>query len=311
MPDTQNCPPRPVTSTSPVDVMVGVLFGTLTFPRAIVQRTANLSVVQAARGAMASVEPALALAAHPLRVPQRFHAGDWVAAVGAKGLRERRAVVGVLDAALDELVPTVIGEVLRRGHVADLVIRYVDLDEVVDSVDLDRAIARVDINRLALGLDLNAVAGALDVDAVAARLDVEAVVDRLDLTAIVLEHVDLEALVNVVLSRIDMIAVAQEIIEGIGLTEIIRESTGAMASDTVRGARMRGIAADEAIARLLNRFRTDRAQDPMHGPPGGGGRGDDSRAGVFNSAVTANGSPPVRSTGQSPAELPPHNAPPS
>ena len=311
MPDTEIRTPSPVTSTSSVDVLVGVVYAALTFPSAIASRTANLSVVQAARGAMALVEPAVALAAHPPRVPERLQAGAWIAAMGAKGMRERQAVVGILDALLDELVPAVLAEVLRRGRVADLVMRYVDLDEVVASVDLDRAIARVDINGLAAGLDLNAIAGALDVDAVAARLDVEAVVDRLDLTAIVLEHVDLEALVNAVLGRVDMIALAQEIIEGIGLTEIIRESTGAMASDTVRGARMRGIAADEAIARILGRFRTDRVQHSGRGSTGGGATNGESPVSVPLSGVSANGSPLVGGTDKSPAGLPPHVAPPS
>lgn len=45
-----------------------------------------------------------------------------------------------------------------------------------------------------------------------------------------------------------------EIIEGVDLPEIIRDSTGALASDTVRGARMQGIAADEAVGRAVDRL---------------------------------------------------------
>ena len=310
MPDTEIRTPSPVTSTSSLDVLVGVVYAALTFPGAIASRAANLSVVQAARGAMALVEPTLALTARTPRLPRRLQAGPWIAAMGVKGMRERQALVGVLDALLDELVPAVVAEVLRRGHVADLVIRYVDLDEVVASVDLDRAIARVDINGLAASLDLNAVAGALDVDAVAARLDVEAVVDRLDLTGIVLEHVDLEALVNAVLGKVDMIALAQEIIEGIGLTEIIRESTGAMASDTVRGARMRGIAADEAIARILDRLRTGRVQPSVRGSTDGGATNGESPVNVPFRGVSANGAPEAGGTTQPAAELPPDGASP-
>ena len=213
MPDTEIRPPSPASSTSSVDVIVGAVFGALTLPLAIVRRAANASAVQAGRAAV--TDPLLGIAR---LVPEPLHAGARISALSARGRREREAVVGVLDALLDDIVPYVIGEVLRRGHLAEHVVRYVDLDQVVASVDLDRAVAGVDINRIASRLDLDAVVGALDVDAVAAHLDVTAVVDRLDLTAIVLHNVDLETVLNAVLAQVDMIALAQEIIEGIGLT---------------------------------------------------------------------------------------------
>jgi hypothetical protein len=43
-------------------------------------------------------------------------------------------------------------------------------------------------------------------------------------------------------------------VNGIDLPEIIRESTGSMASDVVRDARMQGIDADVAIARVVDRI---------------------------------------------------------
>ena len=91
-------------------------------------------------------------------------------------------------------------------------------------------------------------------DAVARRLDLDAVLERLDLTSIVLRRVDLEAIVEAVLADIDLVGLAEEVIDAIDLPEIIRESTGSMASDTVRGARMQGITADEAVARAMDRL---------------------------------------------------------
>ena len=97
------------------------------------------------------------------------------------------------------------------------------------------------------------VAG-VDLDEAARRIDVEAILNRLDLTTIVLQRVDLDVLVNAVLERIDLVGLAEEVIDAVDLPEIIRESTGSMASDTVRGARMQGIHADEAVSRAVDRI---------------------------------------------------------
>ena len=173
----------------------------------------------------------------------------------------RREVSRVLDVA----VPAVLDAVLRRVDLTGIVRRYVDLDAIVSEVDLDAAAAR---------LDVDAVAGRLDLDAVAARLDVEAVVDRLDLTRIVRERVDLDGLVagvdvdavaarldiDRVIARIDLVGLAEDVIAAIDLPEIIRESSASVASDTVRGARMQGISADEAVGRAVDRLRHRRVR---------------------------------------------------
>jgi hypothetical protein len=90
---------------------------------------------------------------------------------------------------------------------------------------------------------------------------VNAVLDKIDLTAVV--------------SRLDLNSIAREVIEGIDLPEIIRESSGAMASETVVGVRMRGIEADERISRLVDRVilrrrgRDALVADREAGPDGG------------------------------------------
>ena len=83
----------------------------------------------------------------------------------------------------------------------------------------------------------------------AARLDVDGVLDRLDLTALILHRGRPARLMDAVLAELDLAALAQEVIDAVDLPEIIRESSGAMASDTVRGARVRSIAADDALGR--------------------------------------------------------------
>jgi hypothetical protein len=103
---------------------------------------------------------------------------------------------------------------------------------------------------------------------------VEAVLDRLDLTETVLRRVNFDVLVKAVLDRLDLAGLAEQVIEEVDLAEIIRESTGAMASGTVRDGRMQAIVADQAIARVRDRLRLRRghppdavvAEDPLESP---------------------------------------------
>lgn len=76
----------------------------------------------------------------------------------------------------------------------------------------------------------------------------------------VLQRLDLDAIIH----RVDLVAVVDEVIAGVDLPAIIRESTGTVASETVRGVRMTGITADDAISRTLRRplFRRARPVPP-------------------------------------------------
>jgi hypothetical protein len=184
--------------------------------------------------------------------------------VSRRGAEQRVLAEDAVARLLDLLVPVVAVEVLRRLDLTTVVKQYVDLDAVVAGVDLDAVAGRldvlavvdridltalvqqrVDLNAIVAGVDLDAIASRLDVDAVAARLDVDAVIDRLDLGAI-----------------------AEEVIAAIDLPAIIRESTGSMASETVRGARMQGIAADEAVSRAVDRLLLRRGLRRTKAPGG-------------------------------------------
>ncbi|MET1060380.1 MAG: hypothetical protein ABWX84_12320 [Nocardioides sp.] len=104
------------------------------------------------------------------------------------------------------------------------------------------------------------LAEALDVVVPAA---VAQVLQRLDLTKLVEDNVDIEHIVE----SIDLVALTNEIIAEIDLPEIIRQSTGSVASETLRGVRMQAITADDAVARLGERFRLRRAR-PTTAPAG-------------------------------------------
>lgn len=117
-----------------------------------------------------------------------------------------------------------------------------------------------------------------DIDRVIGVL-IPAVVDRVlrqvDLTAVMKRHVDLDALVAdvdmaAVIKKIDLAGLVEQLLDAIDLPEIIRESTGSMASETVREVRLRTITADEAVARIADKvlLRLRRGQARIPGGPG-------------------------------------------
>jgi len=198
-----------------------------------------------------------------------------LAAVTESPGRGRSAAVRQIGRALDACVPGLLDAVLRRAGLTEVVLRYVDLDAVVGAVDLDAAAERIDVDAVARRLDVDAVAGRLDIEAVLDQLDltelvlvrvdlarvVDAALARMDLTDLVLDRVDLGRLAEAVLAEVDLVGVAEEVIDGVDLTEIIRESTGSMASDTVRDARMQSIAADQAVGRAVDRLLLRRRRE--------------------------------------------------
>ncbi len=153
----------------------------------------------------------------------------------------------------------VVTTVLDRLDLTAVVLERVDLQAVVTTV-LDRLdLTAVVLERVDLQAVVTTVLDRLDLtEIVLERVDLQAVVttvlDRLDLTEIVLQRVDLQAVVAAALAQTDLVAIAEEVIDAVDLPEIIRESTGSMASDTVRGARMQGISADEAVGRAVDRL---------------------------------------------------------
>lgn len=208
--------------------------------------------------------PVVRVALRPPLVPVAWQPATWLAAVSSRGAEQRALAEDAIARLLDLLVPVVAVEVLKRLDLTSVVKQYVDVDAIV------------------AGVDLNAAAAQLDVNAVATRLDVLAVVDRIDLTTLVEQRVDLNAIVagvdidaiaaridiDAIIDRLDLGAIAEEVIAAIDLPEIIRESTGSMASETVRGARMQGIVADEAVGRAVDRLLLRRGRRRTQAPDG-------------------------------------------
>lgn len=212
--------------------------------------TAALDVLTAAgRGAYSLSGPVVQAVRRPPMLVRRLPPVRWVGGLARRGAVRREVLVVEAGDTLDDLVPVVAAAVVRRLDLAQLVHDYVDVDQIVRQVDL---------NDVATRLDIDAVAGRLDLDAVVARIDIDAIARRLDLDGLV-ATVDLDAAaarldVDAVIERVDLIGLAREIVAGIDLPEIIRDSTGAVASDTLREVRMQSITGDDAVARVVDRI---------------------------------------------------------
>ena len=147
---------------------------------------------------------------------------------------------------------------LARELDVDAVVSRADLDAAASRIDVGAAVARVDLNAVASQIDLDALVARVDLDDVVARLDLDSAVSKVDLEAIV-KRIDIDAViarvdVEAVLARLDLAGIAHQVIEAIDLPEILRESTGSVASEAVRGVRADGVQADEAVARFMDRL---------------------------------------------------------
>jgi hypothetical protein len=101
-----------------------------------------------------------------------------------------------------------------------------------------------------------------------------AVLDRVDINQVV-ARADIDAVID----RVDIAGVVRQALDEIDLPEIIRESSGSLASESVVGMRMQGIAADERVNRIVDKILLRRAgrQSAPSPVPVRPGSGDDAR----------------------------------
>jgi hypothetical protein len=203
-------------------------------------------------------DPAVRIALRPPLVPRAWQPARAIEMLERRGQQERHSAGRQIERILEMLVPVLVEQLLDLIDLNALVKRHLDAEAIVADMDLDAVVDRVDVDR------------------VAGRLDVDAVLDRFDLTAIVRERVDLDAIVasvdidavasrldvEAVIDRLDLAGLAEQVIEEVNLPEIIRDSTGSMASEAVRGVRMQSIEADEAVGRMLDRVFRRRRTSP-------------------------------------------------
>ena len=237
--DEQPAPDEP--RNEPVEVLTGAALGAAA--------TLAELMAKAVGAASEAVEPVASVAANPPLLgglsrgagsALRFFDGTWK----AKEADARSSA----EAFMKDLVPAVTAGALEQIDLTALVRERLDINEIAADIDLDALIARVDINAIVDRLDMERLVDRLPIEAVLARVDLNAVADRLDVDRVA-ERLDLEAVV----ARIDLAGLAQEVIDEIDLPEIIRDSSGAMASETVQEVRVLGIGADRLVARVVDR----------------------------------------------------------
>jgi hypothetical protein len=104
----------------------------------------------------------------------------------------------------------------------------------------------------------------VDLDRVVQEVDVEAVVERADLNAVA-SRIDIDAVID----RIDLVGIARYLMDELELPEIIRESTGALAVESMEQLRVQGIRADRFVAHVFDRIVRRKAERRVSGPPAG------------------------------------------
>jgi hypothetical protein len=120
---------------------------------------------------------------------------------------------------------------------------------VIDHLDIRRVASGVDIQAMVADLDMDALVGRLDMDRLLDGIDMDRLLDRIDMERLT-ARIDIEAL----LDRVDMPAVASSVIDDLDIPQVIREATADTASEGVRDVRLRGVEADRAIRRAVNRI---------------------------------------------------------
>jgi hypothetical protein len=302
---------------------------------------AAVGVAAAATNAAVSVTRLFARAAapvgrlvmHPPLLNKSLHPGRVVEAFADRGYLARTSASTDLNRIIAAVVPPVVEQVLDSLDLTALVqervdidalvstvdiaavidhmdvdgivrqvdidgmLRQVDIDAIVSKVDIDAIVRQVDIDAIARQVDIDAIVSQVDIDAIAKRIDVDAIVERIDVDTIV-SRVDVDAIVR----RLDLVALAEEVVNGIDLPEIIRESTGSMASDVVRDARMQSIDADVTIARVVDRIIRRRRARLTDAP---GEPESNIRAGRAAPREPAQTQPALPAQTEPPKELPP------
>ncbi|SNS54351.1 hypothetical protein [Rhodococcus kyotonensis] len=211
----------------------------------------SLAVGTVATAADAARRTTRALARVPL-------IGGSLRTLSARGERTVVAATTVADALLRALVVKVVAAALEEIDLTRLIRENVDIDAIIEGVDLDKAVAQVDLDQAVARVDLDKAVARVDLDAAVARVDLDRAIARVDLDAVV-DTVDLDRQVSRVdldgaVARVDLIALANFVIDGVDLPEIIRESTGSLSAEAVRGVRSHGMQADDAVSHFVGKL---------------------------------------------------------
>jgi len=208
--------------------------------------TAAEAAAAAAGSAAEAVAPFISWAVNPRFAKDATEVASGAARVLDGQWKTAQAeTVQAASAFLAVLVPEIAGALFDQVDLTALVRERVDLNAIVDDVDIARILERVDVDQVVAKVDVDGIVDRVDIDRVTERVDLPAIIERLDLTAIALEVVD-----------------------DIDLPTIVRESSGALASEGVQTVRVQGMNADRLVSRVVDKVLRREARDLE--PPAGG-----------------------------------------
>jgi hypothetical protein len=175
----------------------------------------------------------------------------------ALGERALDTTIALLRAALKVLIREVIEALVVEVDLTELVLRHVDLNRIAAEIDVDTIAARIDVDTIAARIDVEAIVNRVDLDKIIETVDLDRAVAGVDIDAIAAK-IDIEAIIG----RIDLIELADEIIDGVDLQAIVRDSTTTLTTGVLEDVRTQGARADDVVAgvigRLLGRQSTHR-----------------------------------------------------
>lgn len=206
----------------------------------------------AGRGARAvgrNLRPIADVLLHPPLVPEDKSPAVVLDAVAQRGRRERIILERRAIALLQAVTPAILDLVLDAIDLTSVMLERVDLDAIAARLNFDAIVDRVPISRVIDRVDVDSVADRLDLDRAVKRLDLNAVIAMADIDSVV-SRVDLEA----ILARLDMVGIVRNVLDQLDLPEIIRQSSGSIASGGVRGVRVRSLEADQKVSRTVDRL---------------------------------------------------------
>lgn len=185
------------------------------------------------------------------------------------GERALDAAVGLSRAALKVIIREVIEALVVEVDLTELVKRHVDINQIATVIDLDTIAARIDIGAILDRVDLDAVIETVDLNRAVSGVDLDAIAAKIDVEAVI--------------GRVDLIGLANEIIDGVDLQAIVRESTTTLTTGVLDDVRVQGARADDVVAGVFGRL-LGRSVPPPRGKPGL--NGSSPAASVPNSATS-------------------------
>ncbi|HEY9315306.1 hypothetical protein [Williamsia sp.] len=158
----------------------------------------------------------------------------------ALGEQAIETAVALTRSALKVIIGEVITALVEEVDLTELVLNHVDLDKIATEIDLDGIAARIDIDAILGRVDIDGVIETVDLNRAVGGVDIDAIAGRINIDAI--------------LARVDLIGLANEVIDGVDLEAIVRQSTTTLTNGVLDDVRVQGAHADDVVAGVFGKL---------------------------------------------------------